>query len=181
MSDDPSLVDIGWGCFLRREVREEAVTDGRGYRLRVILVEQGFRAGRYLVAELAFRDDDPAFAGGVTLEDLRSFALASALAQAATDPDIENHLRQEAAMVEGRAEVYGAGGGEREDMVSIAVTAYRYGFALGHKPTAIVTELLAVSRSTASRWIADARRTGRLQISEAAASGGIRLSSEQER
>jgi hypothetical protein len=160
---DPNLIDIGWGCFLHREVEDMSSGGGKGYRLALRLDQEGMFAGRYVATEVTLTDPYP-MGSGVTTGDLRSFALGAAIMQTATDLEVEERLRRESA--------------KREGMVSIAATAYRYGYALGHKPTVMTAELLNCSRSTASRLVAEARSSGVLEISEAAAAGGVYLSDE---
>ena len=161
---------IGLGIELAHEVTTTATVGGIDVDLRVVL-----RGGRYVVHGLSAYPTVDNLDVGVTGEALREVAVGELVEEAARDRDAENTLK-----TTGRRIIDEAGGLTPESLEVVA-TAYRYGHAVGTSPTREVVNLLGLTRSKASRWIAEAREDGFLGETSERRAGGALLAVEAAR
>lgn len=144
--------EIGLGIVLSDEISSPAEVGQLVVRITVEL-----RQGRYVCASFEARPAAGHLEGGVTGEALREVALGTLVENAARDPDAEEALR-----TTGRRILDEVGGRLTSDSLEVVAAAYRYGYAVCDSPTREVVNLLGLSRSKASRWIAEARDEGLL-------------------
>lgn len=133
------------------------------------------RDGQYICLKFAAFPTVDNITSGVTGEALREVAIGELIADCARD-----HVAEETIRVTGRR-IIDEAGGLTPEALEVVATAYRYGYALGDSPTRHVVDLLGLSRSKASRWIAEAREDGYLGETAERRPGGHRLAVEAAR
>jgi hypothetical protein len=118
--------------------------------------------GVYQVTSLQL---DPRKRGGFTTEFLRSIPLQS-IVRATAGAELRRLNRNKSAYTD-NATIQ-----EPEGELLHTAFTYRLARLLGDAPTKAVMEALGVSRSTASRKVAEARKAGYLRVDETGQSGG---------
>jgi hypothetical protein len=161
---------IGLGIELVHEVTTTETVGGIDVDLRVVL-----RGGRYVVHGLSAYPTVDNLDVGVTGEALREVAVGERVERAARDRDAENTIKTTGRRIIGEA------GGLTPESLEVVATAYRYGHAVGTSPTREVVNLLGLTRSKASRWIAEAREDGFLGETSERRAGGALLAVEAAR
>jgi hypothetical protein len=174
MNEDAKLIHLGGGLAGRSPFTWPA-EEGLPYRLELRVVHED---GRFVVDQLTVRRRE----GGppVTTEGLREVPIAALLRLAVEsnvmhvgpttrDGDKSTWDLTWASPLSERAK--GGGGPSDEDLQTVAAL-YQVAYATGQAPTRLVMNRLELPRSTASRWIALARKRGLLGPATPGRAGG---------
>jgi hypothetical protein len=135
-------------------------------------LEAVFEAGRFVVDRLTVkrRDDGPP----VTTEGLRELGVASLL-HVAVESNVmrpDGHKVTDWPWLLLPSQRARAGGGPAEEDLRNVATLYQVAYATGNRPTKTVMDRFGLPRSTASRWIALARKRGLLGPATPRKAGG---------
>jgi hypothetical protein len=134
----PRFTATAWGGPLPSTVKIEAHLSEGQYRVRAISSEEG-----------------------LTTDMLRKIPVSQILQRA--KPSVLRKLRQIGVSVESEpAPVDRKLGGPTDEMLHSVAVAYRVAHAFDQPPTDAVAEQFGLPRSTAGRWVSEARRAGLL-------------------
>jgi len=161
--------------FTWRSPRSFVDREGKN-QLHDIEADIVFEEGRFVVDRLTIkrREDGPP----VTTEALRSIAVATLLHVAAefnvmpTAPTDGGGYKATWPMLPMLSERAQAGGGPSDEDLRLVATVYQVAYATGGPPAKTVMDRLGLPRSTASRWIALARKRGLLGPATPRKAGG---------
>ena len=141
-----------WGWFEDGQLGADLTAELHGGRYRCTALEVSPLSGGF---------------PGVTGERLRELKVSEMVEIAARQPHVEERLARR-----GRS-VFGDPDTPEEAVAAIVAAAYRYGHAIGDRPTREVMQLLELSRSQAGRWIAVCREFGLLADTREREAGGV--------
>lgn len=165
--EHPSKATVAFsaGLTMPRRLRVSAL----GFLGFDVRIEVDFQDGKYVATEVAVRQRP----GGpaVTGESLRDVTVHDFVRYAARDAALDeveedgNRVFHDL-LTKLRPPRETPGRGHDEELLRWVAQAYEVAYALNEPPTKTVQSALNVSRATAGRWVAEARRRGLLTVGE---------------